>query len=179
MNRKLKIILSITIIGIIAFVGWSKYQRYQTKQFSPADRAVYQNNYIDIKVDYCRPHKNGREIFGKLVPYGRWWRTGANEPTQITLSRDIAFSDKVLKAGLYSVVTIPEKDEWTIIFNNRIPEWGTYYYPKDDELRIQASVEELPEVVEQLTIDFTESDGQPTLIIAWDQVKVAAPFTIL
>ena len=179
MNAKAKLIIVVLFVAIGAYFGWDQYQLYQTKQYSPADKAIYETSQIYVEVDYCRPSKAGRVIFGELVPYGRWWRTGANEPTQIELSRDVSFSGSVLKAGLYSIITIPEENSWTIVFNNRIPDWGTYYFPKDDELRVTANVESLPEAVEQFTIDFSEQDGMPTMIFAWDTVKVAVPFEVL
>lgn len=167
----------VAIVG--AYLGLQQYNLYQTRKLSPWEKVTFDNRDVLIEVGYCRPYMRGREIFGKLVPYGRWWRTGANEATQIELSRDISFGDDTLKAGLYSLVTIPEAEEWTIIFNNRIPDWGTYYYPKDDELRVKASVETLIEQVEQFTIDFSEADGHPTLILAWDHTKVSVPFDVL
>ncbi len=179
MSRKIKIFILVVILGVGLKIGWDQYQLFKTKQFSPAAKAIYETAQIYIEVDYSRPHKAGRVIFGDLVPYGRWWRTGANEPTQIELSRDISFSGSVLKAGLYSVVTIPEADSWTIVFNNRIPDWGTFYFPKDDELRVTAFVETLPQEVEQFIIDFSEEDGIPTMIFAWDRVKVAVYFNVL
>lgn len=179
MNKKIRLIIfSVLLIGG-AVLAWSQYSLYKTKQFSPAEKAIYETAQINIEVDYCRPKRAGRTVFGELVPYGRWWRTGANEPTQIELSRDISFSGKILKAGLYSIVTIPEAESWTVIFNNRIPDWGTYYYPKDDELRVIGKIENLPEPIESFTIDFSEEDGLPTIIFAWDQVKVTLPFKVL
>ena len=179
MSKKLKFILLGAVLIVGGVFGWQQYRLYQTKQFSPAEKAIYKTSEIYVEVDYCRPSKAGREIFGDLVPYGRWWRTGANEPTQIELSRDVSFSGSILQAGLYSVVTIPEKDTWTIVFNNRIPDWGTFYFPKDDELRVEATVESLPEAVELFTIDFSEENGSPTMIFAWDLVKVSVPFQVL
>ena len=179
MNKKIKIVILLLLLATGGVLGWNQYVLYQTKQFSPAAKANYETSQIIVEVDYCRPKRAGRSIFGELVPYGRWWRTGANEPTQIELSRDISFSGQVLEAGLYSIVTIPEEKSWTIVFNNRIPDWGTYYYPKDDELRVVAKVEHLPEPIESFTIDFSEEDGLPKMIFAWDQVKVSLPFEVL
>ena len=179
MKRKLVIGVAILVALAGVALGIQQYQLYQTKKLSPWEKVTFNNSDVLIEVGYCRPYARGREIFGDLVPYGRWWRTGANEATQIELSRDIAFSGDTLKAGLYSLVTIPEADEWTIVFNNRIPEWGTDYYPRDDELRVRAKVENLPASVEQFTIDFSEADGHNTLIFAWDHTKVSVPFDVL
>ena len=133
-----------------------------------------------IQISYSRPSKKGRVIFGDLVPYGQWWRTGANEATQMTLSNDIVFNDNdVLPAGKYSIVSIPNEKEWTIIFNGKVPDWGTNYSPEFDALRVTAAVQELPDEVEFFTIDFTEENGEPRLILAWDQTKVSVRFRVL
>lgn len=119
-------------------------------------------------------------IFGDLVPYNQWWRTGANEATQIELTRDIRFMNgEVLAAGKYSLVTIPNPDRWQVIFNSEIPDWGTEYYPEFNVLTVEGEVEKLPQTVEVFTIDFTEENGQPQLTMAWDDTKVSVPFTVL
>lgn len=179
MNRKIVIALAAVVVVIGGYYGIQQYNLYQTKKFSPWQMVTFDNGSVLVEVGYCRPYMRGREIFGDLVPYGKWWRTGANEATQIELSRDLKFSSGILKAGLYSLVTIPDREEWTIVFNNRLPEWGTDYYPKEDEMRVKAPVELLPEQVEQFTIDFSEEDGHPTLIFAWDHTKVTVPFEVL
>lgn len=179
MKRKLSVVVIIIAIIVGAIVAFQQYQLYQTKKYSPADVATYANNEVKIEITYSRPYKKDRDIFGDLVPYGEWWRTGANEATTIKLSRNIAFSGDTLKAGTYSMVTFPGKNEWIIVFNNKIPDWGTRYYPEEDELKVKGKVEELPQVLEQFTIDFSEENGQPVLIIAWDKTKVSTPFTVL
>lgn len=164
----------------MTIIGFQQYRLYQTKQYSPESTAQYTSSDISIKVTYSRPSKNGREIFGNLVPYGKWWRTGANEATQITLSQDISFANKtILSAGKYSIVTIPGETEWTIIFNSIIPGWGTEYSPEFDAARVVGKVESLPDVVELFTIDFTEENGNPALILAWDKTKISVPFQAL
>jgi len=179
MNRKLSaaiLFLAVIVGGIVAV---QQYQLYQTKKYSPAETASYNNNAVNIEITYSRPFKKDREIFGDLVPFNEWWRTGANEATTIRLSRDVSFSGDVLKAGYYSLVTFPGKTQWQIVFNSIIPDWGTDYFPASDVLRVDAKVEELPQVVEQFTIDFSEEDGSPVLIIAWDRTKVTTPFKVL
>ena len=179
MKRKLSIVILIVAVIVSGIVAFQQYRLYLTKQYSPIEHAVYNNNSINIEIAYSRPFKKDRVIFGDLVPYGEWWRTGANEATTIRLSRDISFSGQILKAGLYSVVTFPDKNEWDIVFNRRIPDWGTSYFPEEDVLKVKAKVEALPEVVEQFTIDFSEENGSPVLIIAWDKTKVTTPFSVL
>ncbi len=179
MNRRILYILGALLVGALLIVGINQYSLYQTKQYSPEQTAEYVSADIAVKVIYNRPSKNDRKIFGDLVPFSQWWRTGANEPTQIELSRDIVFGGgELLAAGKYSLVTIPNPDEWEIIFNSQIPDWGTEYYPEFDVLRVKGIVEKLPQPVELFTIDFTEENGQPRLTMAWDDTKVTVPFQV-
>ncbi len=165
---------------VLIFIGFNQYRLVQTKKYSPEALAEYTNAQVMIQIAYSRPSKKGREIFGALVPYGEWWRTGANETTQMTLSNDIVFNENdVLPAGKYSIVSIPNEKEWAIIFNSKIPDWGTDYYPEFDALKVSAQVEKLPGEVEFFTIDFTEENDIPRLIFAWDQTKVSVPFKVL
>lgn len=179
MNKRAIYILGALLFLVLAIVGFNQYRLYQTKKYSPEETAEYISSDIAVRVFYNRPSKKGRVIFGDLVPYGKWWRTGANEATQIELSRDIEFeSGKVLSAGKYSMVTIPNPDQWEIIFNSKIPDWGTEYYPEFDVLRVSGTVQSLPQTVEFFTIDFIEENGRPLLTMAWDNTKVTVPFSV-
>ncbi|KYG77952.1 MULTISPECIES: DUF2911 domain-containing protein [Roseivirga] len=177
MSRRLLYILGAIFFLVLAIVGFNQYRLYQTKQYSPEETAEYISTDVAVKVFYNRPSKKGRVIFGDLVPYGEWWRTGANEATQIELTRDIRFENgETLSAGKYSLVTIPNANEWQVIFNSKIPDWGTDYDPQFDVLNVVGHVERLPQTVEVFTIDFTEENGQPRLTMAWDNTKVTVPF---
>lgn len=140
------------------------------KRKSPHDTAVSSN----ITVTYGRPYKNGREIFGSLESYGEIWRTGADEATEITIKKDCKIGDKDLKAGTYTLFTIPGKTMWTIIFNSELKQWGAYNYDKikdKDVLRTSVEPKHLSKVVEQLTID-AEKNG---IKIKWDHTSVTVP----
>lgn len=179
-RRKLLIISGILIIILIAIVGIQQYQLYTTKRYSPEAKVQYVSSDVRIEVFYNRPLKRGRMIFGELIPYGQWWRTGANEPTTINLSRNVTFNDEnTLKAGRYSIVTIPHEDHWVLVFNRKIPDWGTEYDPSENELEVIMQIEELPQVVEQFLIDFIDDEEQAQLIMAWDNVKASVPFRVL
>src|SRR6267143_125560 len=101
------------IAGIaLALIAGSLYYYTQvyTKSFSPEANVDFSDGNLKIHVFYNRPYKKGREIFGKLEPYGKTWRTGANEPTTFETSADLKFGDKVLKAGKYSLWTVPNPE---------------------------------------------------------------------
>jgi hypothetical protein len=125
----------------------------------------------NIKVTYGRPYKKGREIFGGLEKFGRVWRTGADEATEISFAKDGQFGGQFVKAGTYTLYTIPERQEWTIILNQQTGQSGTEYNKKRDLLRVQVPVKNLDGVIEQHTIRFEEGN----MIIEWDKTQVTVP----
>ncbi|MBY0435766.1 MAG: DUF2911 domain-containing protein [Cyclobacteriaceae bacterium] len=142
----------------------------------PSPMAVASVRYKDsyVKVVYSQPQKKGRDVFGALVPFGQVWRAGANEATEITLTRDIKINDQDLKAGTYSVFTIPEKEKWTVIINSDQGLWGAYNYnPKMDVLRIDVPVQSLAGLVyEPFTIWFDPKNDKADLLMAWDKSRI-------
>ncbi len=135
----------------------------------------YESTYI--KVTYGRPHKKSREIFGDLVPFGEVWRTGANEATEITFTKSVLINNKRLKAGTYTIFTIPEKDKWKVMFNTDLGQWGAYKYnPDKNALTIEAKVIQTEEIYEPFTIEFQIQDDTTNLLMMWD--KTQASFSI-
>ncbi|NJM94863.1 MAG: DUF2911 domain-containing protein [Cytophagales bacterium] len=129
-----------------------------------------------VKVIYGRPQKNGREVFGKLVDYGKVWRTGANEATEIKFYRDVKFGGQEVKAGTYTLFTIPEKEEWTIILNSVLDQWGAYGYDeKKDVVRVKGSVKKMNQAVDSFSILFDDEDQKIQMVLAWDNVRVSVP----
>lgn len=178
MRKTLWIVLGAIAIIVIGGYIYSKIALKNTKKASPEQVITYSASGADLSIFYCRPSKRGREIFGGLVPYGQWWRTGANEPTTLTTSKDLNFNGQVLKAGKYHIVTIPEANEWTIVFNSDIPFWGTQYDASKDVLRVKAPTETIPNTVEMFTITFEKPNGQNAIVFTWDQTKVTLPFSV-
>jgi len=131
----------------------------------------------DITINYHRPTVGGREIWGKVVPYGKVWRAGANENTTITFTDDVTVEGKPLTAGTYGLHTIPDKDQWTIIFSKNSTSWGSFSYDeKEDALRVTVKPHS-SEAFEQLT--YTFDDVKPDSAVAtlrWE--KMAVPFQI-
>ena len=142
---------------------------------SPMAVATTQQGDTYVKVVYSRPHKRGRKIFGsELAPYGKVWRLGANEATEITTTKNIKVAGKTLKAGTYSVFAIPEEEEWTVIFNNGLGQWGAYDYDaSQDALRLEVPVQQAETTYEPFTITFNEEGTELTMV--WDQTKVVLP----
>ncbi|WPP49374.1 DUF2911 domain-containing protein [Catalinimonas niigatensis] len=138
------------------------------------DRAI-------IRVVYSRPAKNGREVFGNMVPYGEVWRVGANEAPEIKFYEDVSLNGKKIKAGSYALLAIAGEKEWILILSKDVDQWGAYSYDKkDDVLRVKASVTQLSNPIENFTIQF-EGKGkgkkEGIMKLAWDQTLVELPFT--
>lgn len=163
---------------IILFVGVSPISKAQEVKQRPSPAAVVNMRYKDayVKITYGQPYKRGREIFGNLVPYGKVWRTGANEATEITTTKDIRLNGMLLKAGTYSLFTIPDKEKWTIIINSDVGLWGAYNYnEKMDVLRFQVPVAAADKLYEPFTITFDQRNDSADLLLFWDTVKISIP----
>lgn len=174
----LKKILWILGAAMILFGSFIVYEILTTKKHSPADEATFSNELLDIKVDYCRPYKKGRNVFGDLLPYDTYWRTGANEPTIISFSKDVKFGGLSVKAGSYRLYTVPGKMTWTVVLNSELETWG--YWEPDysmDVLRVQVPSEKFPCCQEQFIIEFPEREYGADLVLIWDDVKVKVPIS--
>lgn len=146
---------------------------------SPLDVILFrgENNEPLARVLYSRPQARDREIFGKLVPYGQVWRTGANEATEITLFQDMTVQGTKIKKGTYTLFTIPDRNEWTIILNNSTNIWGAYdYHVEKDVTRITVPVKKAPTRIEALSMAFKEIPNGAMLQIGWDDRYVEVPF---
>lgn len=127
-----------------------------------------------VKVEYGRPLKKGREIFGGLVPFGQVWRTGANEKTVLTVESDFMVGKIHVPKGSYALFTIPGKDEWTLILSKNPKGWGTQYNPAEDLGRTPMKVTKLAKPVEQLTILIEPAGGnRGSLKIQWDTIEAS------
>jgi hypothetical protein len=131
----------------------------------------------DVTIDYSRPGVKGRAVWGTLVPYGKVWRTGANEATQISFSDDVTINGKPLPKGTYSLHTIPGPTEWTLIFNKVAKQWGSFNYKEsEDALRVTATPHAAP-MTEWLEFDVPQLGADSaTFEIRWE--KLAVPFTV-
>jgi hypothetical protein len=174
-------IMRISILICLLFVGHC-LKAQELLKLRPSPLAIasvrYKDNYL--KITYSQPQKNGREIFGNLVPYGQVWRTGANEATEMTTTKDIQIDAIVLKAGTYSIFTIPEKDKWTIIINADIGLWGAYNYNvQKDVWRFQVPVQSTDKTFEPFTVIFDHRNEVADLLMMWDETKVSIPIRFI
>lgn len=145
---------------------------------SPRDTTRATVAGADILVDYGRPYKRGREIFGGLVPYGEVWRTGANQATHLVTSKGLMFGNAMVPAGTYTIYTIPAKDGWKLIINKQTGQWGTSYDQGQDLGRFDMTVSALPETVEQFTIKIQPRRGGGVIRMEWDRTAAEIPFMV-
>ena len=125
---------------------------------------------VTVTVDFSKPSKRGREVFGKLVKYGEVWRTGANESTWIEFSGDVEVEGKKVSAGKYGLFTVPGESEWVIILNKTWDKWGAFSYKEsDDVLRVNVKSQKT-EATEVFDIQI-DDDGNVSL--AWDETMVS------
>jgi hypothetical protein len=130
-----------------------------------------------IRINYTRPSMRGRVIFGEVVPWNRYWRTGANQATKLTVSHPLDFNGKKLPVGEYSVFTMPSQTGWTMMFNKEANIWGTDYNPAHDILQVPMQVEQLREPVELMTIEVVPTAKGGAINVIWERIKASAHFT--
>ena len=175
--KKVFLILGLVFLAIVVYFV---YTLANTRSHSPADEASITINGSEISISYCRPYKKGRVIFGELVPFNTYWRTGANDATEINFTKGVKFGDQEVAAGKYRFYTIPEKNQWTVVLNSELGEWG-YGEPNYDldVLRITVPTATTTKEVEQFTISFKLGVEEVNLVMEWDRTSVSVPIKTL
>ena len=157
----------------------SQSQTFPKMDVSPMDLAMARpdrNTPPIARVIYSRPQKKGREIFGELVPYGKVWRTGANEATELTIYEPLKINGTILQPGTYTLYTIPEENNWTVIINKNTNVWGTVYNKENDVVRLKTPTRNAAAPCESLSMVFRPENNGTTLMIGWDKTYVEVPF---
>jgi Protein of unknown function (DUF2911) len=158
---------------------------------SPMDVPYYPVNYPILKIQnkaaeplvarvlYSRPQRQGRKVFGELVEYGKVWRFGANEATEIEFYKDVKVGGKKVPKGRYTLYAVVNEATWTVIINKETDIWGAFKYDsKKDLLRTDVTVQKTDEMVESMSMWFEKTTSGLSLIMAWEQVKVSLPITL-
>jgi len=158
---------------------------------SPMDMSYYPAGYPVLKISdkitepllarviYSRPQKNGRNIFGDLLEYGKVWRMGANEATEIEFFKDVKIAGSKVKKGRYTLYCIPYADKWTMIINKETDTWGSFKYDqKKDLLRTDLPVQKQTDSTEAFSTYFEKNASGINLNIVWDNVKVSMPISL-
>lgn len=145
---------------------------------SPRDSVVTTVAGAALWIDYGRPGKRGRTIFGDLVPYGQVWRTGANAATQFRTDKALDFGDTVVPAGFYTLWAVPAPGGWKLRFNSETGQWGTAHKPDKDLYTVDMKVSSLPAVVERFAISVEPSAQGATIHMDWDTTRASMAFTV-
>ncbi|MGG9964355.1 DUF2911 domain-containing protein [Ferruginibacter sp. SUN106] len=186
--KKLVPVLALFITYSLLAIEVTAQTKFPPIDKSPMDMSYYPNGYPVLKIQdkatdplvarviYSRPQKNGRTIFGDLLEYGKVWRLGANEATEIEFFQNVKINNTKVKKGRYTLYCIPYADKWTIIVNKENDTWGSFKYDmKKDLLRIDVPVQKSTEINEAFVMAFEKAVTGASLVIAWDDVKVSLP----
>jgi len=165
--------IAITQLGAVAQV--------KTPQASPKSVVEQVVGLTDVTIEYSRPSAKGRVIFGDLVPFGKVWRTGANENTTVSFSDDVTIDGKTLAKGKYSLYTLPKADNWEVIFYKTTDNWGNPEEWKESDVALRANVK--PELtnrkVETFSINITNvTNDSASLEISWETTIVSLKFEV-
>lgn len=193
MNRQRRLLITTAVAALGTSRLVSAQDLHPSRRPSPLGVARITLGDAYVKVVYGRPYKRDRDnIFGTaeskaLVPFGERWRTGANEATEITVTRDVVVAGQKLAAGTYSVFTTPAAGTWKVHFNSRLglDGLGTFAngtftpvdLPPTDVLTVSATATELPadKEVDQFTIDFVKTATGADMVLRWIRTEVRVP----
>lgn len=178
-----KILIGVGVVFILLIL-WAVYGLFIAKPVSPNAIASYNEGGLEINVTYSQPSKKGRVIFadeaeGVLQPFGKYWRLGANQATEITFNKDVTFGDKSVKAGTYRMYAVPGASTFEVSLNT---ETGVFFGVVEpdynlDVAKVQAPVTKPATEVETFVISFSTTDTGVDLIFTWDQTRFTVPIT--
>ncbi|TQD40077.1 DUF2911 domain-containing protein [Haloflavibacter putidus] len=169
-----------TFLILFLFIGLTLTAQVETPQPSPKASIEQMVGLTNISIDYSRPSLKGREIFGELIPYGKKWRTGANQNTVVSFKDDVTVEGKALKAGSYALYTIPGKETWEIIFYSNTKNWGlpSKWDKSKEALRVSVRAEEIDYSMETFTLLFDNlRNDSAVLRIMWQNTMVPIAIT--
>lgn len=168
------LILTCALAGIVAFASAQDFP-----QPSPRAQSLQMVGLTEMDIEYSRPGVKDRKIFGELVPYGELWRTGANSATKVTFSKDVSIDGKPVKAGSYSVFTIPMEDKIMVMFNSN-PESSTGEYDKNlDVVTVEVPFEKSDQFVERMRFNFENvKESTVDLVFNWANRTFTVPISV-
>ncbi len=173
----MKKILTTTLVAISLCMN----SKAQVKMPAPSPTQTIKQNFAmgSIELNYSRPSAKGRKVFGDLVPLGKLWRTGANEATKIVFSEPVEIGGKKVDSGAYVIYTIPSEENWEIILNKGINNWGVDGYKEaEDVIRFRIAPVKTKNMVETFTMQFADVKPESCSIeILWEKTIVSIPVT--
>lgn len=174
MRRTLKLSFVITLVATLALAEEPK-----KKPLSPPAKAEAKIAGKALTIDYSAPSMRGRKIMGELVPYGKVWRTGANAATTLTTPTDLMIGSVHVKAGTYTLYTIPGEKEWTLIVNKKTGQWGTEYVESEDLGRVKMKVQQVKKPVETFAIRLKPTvENQGLLTLTWENTEASVTVVV-
>ena len=176
----MKNVLKIIGVLVLAFIGYVAYM--VLNPVSPKETISYSSEISELEVVYSRPYKKDRLIFGSdedgaLVPFGKYWRTGANAATTFETSSDILFNGEALSAGKYALFTFPYEESWTVGLSSESDVFFAISQPdpKLDVLKTEVPVKSSENLIEQFTIEFNKDSLGVSMSLAWEKTVVSIP----
>ncbi len=170
-----------TLLIAAMFVGITGFSQIKMPAPSPTQTIIQDFGLGKIEVVYSRPSIKGRQVFkenSELAPFGKVWRTGANNATKIKINDPVEIAGKPVDTGTYAIYTIPNKNEWTLIINKESKKWGTQYNAEGDVFRVQIPAQKLKEAVEVFTVQFANIKAESCdLQLAWANTVINIPIT--
>lgn len=171
------------VLFVLAMMLANYFTEAQIKTPAPSPKATLTQTVglTEVIINYSRPSAKGRSVFGDLVPFGKLWRTGANENSTISFSEDVTISGKVLAKGKYAIFTIPKADNWEIIFYAVTDNWGTPEVWDETKvaLKANATAEMTDRNVESFTIGINNLDLNFAILeLSWEKTYVALKFEV-
>jgi hypothetical protein len=178
--KNIKLVTTLTCALLMLLTFNVNAQDFKGLDKSPMDAASFPSDYkvADklIKIVYSRPQLKGRNLTD-LAPNGKVWRTGANEAAELTLYVDMKLGDTPIKAGTYTLYTIPGDKEWTVIISKDLNVWGSYFYKEDNDVARLSVPVASGESLDAFSIAFEGVDNGVHMHLGWGTTRIAVPFT--
>jgi hypothetical protein len=178
--KRRTILIAVTVFILLLGAGFM-YLNHRNRTLSPPGTAALSSGDLSVTVSYSRPSVRGRLIFGPeeqkaLQPYGKYWRLGANEATEITFNKDVSVNGNDVAAGTYRMYAVPGPDSFEIALNSETGKWGALEPDYSlDVLRTRVPVEKASPPVEQYTINLAGADGGIDVVFEWSDVRFVVP----
>ena len=164
------------MIVFVLLLGWAAKA---PAQVSPPATATVSITGKKLTISYSAPSMRGRKIMGALVPYGRWWRTGADSATTFQTEADLDVGGLKVPKGAYTIYTLPGAKEWLLIINKQVGQFGTEYDPKQDLGRVKMTLAQTLGPVERFKIELLPTGGNKGLLrMTWERTDVSVPITV-
>jgi len=179
-KTKILIVGAVIVVGVVGVVTRASHLQFGSRYTSPPANVATTIAGKKISIDYYAPSMHGRKVMDGLVPFGEVWCTGANWATKITTEGNLEIGTLKLPAGSYSIWTVPNQNEWTLIINKQTGQFHLNYDSSRDLGRTKMNVKSLTAPVEKFRIELRpESANKGTLALLWETTEASIPFTVV